>query len=163
MKTIRHAFVGAAIVACTLAIGSAPAIAGSAVPAVSHQAAAPAADPVQTFQNQNTGRCIDDTNQGFRTFPCNGSPAQRWSVHVFNDGTRRLQSANTGRCMFDSDTGFHTVSPCDTSRNQSWFIDHPAPGQIAFRNQATQRCIDDTDQGGFRTFSCNSTRPQQWH
>jgi hypothetical protein len=161
MKTLRHALVGAAIVACTLAIGSAPAIAGSAVPAVSHRAESPAADVTQTFQNQNTGRCIDDTDQGFRTFSCNGSPAQQWRVHVFNDGTRRLQNVNTGRCMFDSDGGFRTVSPCDAGTNQSWFIDHPG-GQVAFRNQATQRCIDDTDQG-FRTFSCNGTGPQQWH
>jgi hypothetical protein len=31
------------------------------------------------FQNQNTGRCIDDTDEGgFRTFECNETTAQRW-------------------------------------------------------------------------------------
>jgi hypothetical protein len=137
--------------------------AGGALSAASSGAVAPAADPIQTFQNQNTGRCIDDTDSGgFRTFSCNGTRPQQWRVHVFLDGTRRLQNVNTGRCMFDSNGGFFTTS-CDASTNESWFIDHPASGQIAFRNQQTGRCIDDTDQGGFRTFSCNSTRPQQWH
>jgi hypothetical protein len=162
MTTIRHAFVGGAVVACAVTMGSAPAIASSAVPAVSHHAASPAVDAIQTFQNQNTGRCIDDTNQGFRTWGCNGTPPQSWRVHVFNDGTRRLQSVNTGRCIFDSNGGFRTVSPCDSSTNQSWFIDRLPGGQIAFRNQATQRCIDDTNQG-FRTWSCNRTPAQQWH
>jgi hypothetical protein len=138
----------------------------STLPAMSHGAAAsgalaPAADPIQTFQNQNTGRCIDDTPQGFRTFSCNGTRAQQWRVHRFLDGTRRLQNINTGRCMFDSNFGFFTTG-CDASTNESWFIDHPAAGQIAFRNQNTGRCIDDTPRG-FRTFSCNGTPAQQWH
>jgi Ricin-type beta-trefoil lectin domain len=166
MRTIPRLFIIAAFVAGTAALGSTPALAGPATPA--HQAkssggVSPAADPIETFQNQNTGRCIDDTdNGGFRTFACNGTRPQQWRVHVFNDGTRRLQNVNTGRCMFDSNGGFRTVT-CDTSTNVSWFIDHPATGQIAFRNQNTGRCIDDTDNGGFRTFSCNGTRPQQWH
>ena len=70
MRAMRAAFVAVAIAAFAVTLGSGPTFASPSVPA---------ADPIQTFQNQNTGRCIDDTNSGgFRTFPCNGTPAQQW-------------------------------------------------------------------------------------
>ena len=59
---------------------------------------ASAADAVNTFKNQGTNRCIDDTNQGFRTWDCNGTPAQNWIVHTWRDGTVQLKNANTNRC-----------------------------------------------------------------
>jgi hypothetical protein len=72
------------------------------------------------FQNVNTGRCIDDSDQGFRTWTCNAGQNQSWYVTYWGDGTRRFQNQATGRCMDDSGNGFRTWS-CNTGQNQSWF------------------------------------------
>ncbi|MFJ7087517.1 hypothetical protein ACIQU8_30310 [Streptomyces griseus] len=32
----------------------------------------------QSFQNQATGRCIDDSSLGFRTWACNDTAFQSW-------------------------------------------------------------------------------------
>src|SRR4051812_13413817 len=120
MKTIVRLLMLTAILAV---MGSAPAMASSAAApphlAKSSTTVSPAAATIQTFQNPNPGRCIDDPSGGFRTSPCKGPVAQQWRAHVFNGGPRRLQNVNTGRCMFDSNGGFRTVSPCDASTNQS--------------------------------------------
>jgi hypothetical protein len=123
-------------------------------------ATASAADAVNTFKNQATNRCIDDTSQGFRTFDCNGTPAQNWIVHKWNDGTVQLKNANTNRCMYDSDQGFKTL-PCDSSTNQSWHVRHWNDGTLELKNQATNRCIDDSNLG-FRTLGCNAGQYQSW-
>ncbi|MBD0841790.1 MULTISPECIES: RICIN domain-containing protein [unclassified Streptomyces] len=121
---------------------------------------ASAADVINTFKNQATNRCIDDTNQGFRTWSCNDSNAQKWIVHKWNDGTVQLKNVNTNRCMYDSDQGFKTL-PCDDSRNQSWYVKKWADNTIELKNQATNRCIDDSNVG-FRTLGCNAGTFQSW-
>ncbi|MFJ3326056.1 RICIN domain-containing protein [Streptomyces griseus] len=115
----------------------------------------------QSFQNQATGRCIDDTDNGFRTWSCNGSYAQKWNIISWTDGTRQLRSVNTARCMEDTDNGFRTVQTCNSSREQSWWVKVWNDGSIRFQNQATGRCIDDSSLG-FRTWACNDTAFQSW-
>ncbi|MDO0939176.1 hypothetical protein QQY66_48565 [Streptomyces sp. DG2A-72] len=116
---------------------------------------------VNTFHSLGTDRCMDDSNLGFRTFPCNGSDFQNWNVHVFNDGTRRFQNVATQRCIYDGPRGFSTQS-CDSSENVSWGVIRHHQGRLTFRNQATDRCIDDSDDSGFRTARCNGGQYQDW-
>jgi hypothetical protein len=40
--------------------------------------AADTAQEVSTFRNRVTGRCLDDSGAGLRTFTCNGLRLQRW-------------------------------------------------------------------------------------
>ncbi|PJE96732.1 hypothetical protein CUT44_17020 [Streptomyces carminius] len=123
--------------------------------------ASAATNAVNTFQNQGTGRCIDDTSNGFRTWDCNNSAAQQWNVHKWADGTVQLRNLNTGRCMYDGDQGFKTAT-CDSSTNQSWFVRHWNDGTIELKNQATNKCIDDSNLG-FRTLGCNTGVYQSWY
>ncbi|MEV4440763.1 RICIN domain-containing protein [Streptomyces sp. NPDC049577] len=77
-------------------------------------------DGTRQLRNINTGRCIEDTDNGLRTVICNSSPEQSWWIKVWNDGTVRFQGQVTGRCLEDSDgSGFRTWA-CDSSPNQSW-------------------------------------------
>ncbi|MET9415679.1 RICIN domain-containing protein [Streptomyces klenkii] len=146
----------------TLLLGGSLAVT-SLVATVPMASAAPAGaeDVVQSFRNQATGKCMDDTNNGFRTWSCNGSTPQKWSVHVWGDGTRQLRSANTGRCVEDTDNGFRTVGSCSSAPEQSWWVKVWADGTVRFQNQATLRCIDDSNQG-FRTWACNDSPYQSW-
>lgn len=118
-------------------------------------------DAIQSFRNQATGRCMDDTDNGFRTWSCNGSSPQLWTVHTWDDGTRQLRNINTGRCVEDTDNGFRTVGTCSSSPEQSWWVKVWADGTVRFQNQATLRCIDDSSLG-FRTWACNDTPYQSW-
>lgn len=122
--------------------------------------AAQAADPIWSYSNQGTGKCIDDTPAGFRTYNCNGTNAQRWIVHTWNDGTVRLQNVNTGRCMDDSAT-FRTL-PCNSSTNQSWWVVYWNDGTRRFQNQATGSCIEDSILG-LRTPNCDTSVWQSWY
>ena len=80
------------------------------------------ADVINTFRNQQTNRCMDDTDQGgFRTFACNNTNPQRWNVHVWADVTRELRNINTGRCIDDTDSGGFRTFPCNSTPAQSWF------------------------------------------
>lgn len=123
-------------------------------------APARADDAIQSLRNQATGRCMDDTSNGFRTWSCNGSSPQLWNVHVWGDGTRQLRNNNTGRCIEDTDNGFRTVN-CNSSPEQSWWVKVWGDGTVRFQNQHTQRCIDDSSLG-FRTWACNDTQYQSW-
>lgn len=126
-----------------------------------HPQAAGAADPVWSYRNQATNRCMDDTNEGgFRTWPCNGTNPQRWTVHTWNDGTVRFQNNATGRCIYDSNTGFRTM-PCDSSTNQSWWVKYWNDGTRRFQNQQTGRCIRDGNDGFF-TWTCDASTNQSW-
>ncbi|MFF7727106.1 RICIN domain-containing protein [Streptomyces sp. NPDC008001] len=153
MRSMRTLLIGGFLVATSL-VPAPGALAAAASPAG-------AQDAVQTFRNQATGKCMDDTNNGFRTWSCNGSTPQKWSVHVWNDGTRQLRSANTGRCVEDTDNGFRTVGNCGSNPEQSWWVKVWADGTVRFQNQATLRCIDDSNQG-FRTWACNDSPYQSW-
>jgi hypothetical protein len=135
--------------------------AGAAVASGNTAADVTAADAVNTFESLGTFRCMDDSDLGFRTFPCNGTPFQKWNVHVFGDGTRRLQNQATGRCVYDGHLGFSTQF-CGSSENVSWGIIHHHEVRLTFVNQATGRCIDDSDDSGFRTTKCNGGIYQDW-
>jgi len=120
-------------------------------------------DPINIYQNQATRRCMDDTDHGgFRTWTCNGTPAQRWIVHRWPDNTYRFQNLNTGRCIDDNSANGFRTRTCNTSPNQSWYVRYWADGTRRFQNQATGRCIDDSA-NGFRTLPCNTSPNQSWY
>lgn len=162
MKNILVVLLGIASVASAFVIAPGAARAGSTNPDKESDELSPDNDVVQTFRNQNTNRCIDDTDSGFRTWPCNGTDPQKWIVHQFQDGTVRFQNVYTRRCIYDANDGFRTVTNCDSSTNESWYVAHWGDGSIRLENQATQRCMDDTT-AGFRTWApCNSTPAESW-
>lgn len=106
-------------------------------------------DATETFENQNTLRCITE-NGGLETTPCDGANAyQYWNVHVWEDNTRQLRAIVTGRCLHD-DAGLGlSAGGCyagsdPRSANQSWYVRRWSDGTIQLRNQATGRCLDDT-------------------
>ncbi|GAA2629835.1 RICIN domain-containing protein [Streptomyces vastus] len=124
----------------------------------------------QTFKNQVTARCMDDSDRGFRTVGCHGRATQQWNVHVWNDGTRQLKNVATGRCIDDSSAGLRTWTcwPGSDSRskNQSWYVHRWNDGSIQFKSQATSRCIDDSS-AGLRTWTCwpgsdSRSKNQSW-
>jgi hypothetical protein len=123
------------------------------------KAALRAADPVQTFRNVATGRCLDDSNLGVRTFSCNGMDFQKWEVHVFQDGTRRLKNIATGQCL-SSGGGRLSMGGCNSSREVSWWV-RKGGGNVVFQNQAAGKCLDDSNLG-LRLFDCNSLDFQNW-
>ncbi|MEU9190830.1 RICIN domain-containing protein [Streptomyces sp. NPDC048484] len=132
---------------------------------VSTATAAPAVDPIQTFRNVATGKCLDDSfGAGVRTHPCNYGPAQQWSVHAWNDGTRRLQNAATGRCLSLVGLASVGIATCNSSEEQSWFPFHDEYGRVAFENQASVRasCLDDSFEFGLRVIGCNYQGWQMW-
>ncbi|MEV4950134.1 RICIN domain-containing protein [Streptomyces sp. NPDC053755] len=132
------------------------------LPGTSTASAATTADPVNTFQNQETGRCIDHTNEGgLRAFPCNNTNAQKWYVKSWGDGTRRFQNVLTGKCIDDSNVGFRVLD-CNDGVFQSWFVKRWNDGTLELKNQGTNRCMDDTVAGGFRTWDCNASPAQSW-
>lgn len=165
VRSTSKVFAGGAVaIAALVSLVQAPVALAAAAP--SSPSSAGAAAPVspydaQSFRNQATGRCIDDTDNGFRTWSCNGSNAQKWNVISWNDGTRQLRSVNTARCMEDTANGFRTVQTCNSSPEQSWWVKVWNDGSIRFQNQATGRCIDDSSLG-FRTWACNDTAFQSW-
>ncbi|MFB7101481.1 RICIN domain-containing protein [Streptomyces hydrogenans] len=142
-----------ALASLTPATGALAATSGSFGPAGTY-------DAVQSFRNQSTNRCMDDTTNGFRTWSCNGSNPQLWNVRVWGDGTRELRNINTGRCIEDTDSGFRTAV-CNAGQEQSWWITVWNDGTVRFKNQHTSRCIDDSSLG-FRTWACNSLPYQSW-
>lgn len=145
-----------------LTLAVAPAQAADHQPTAKTDAVRPL-DAVETFQNENTLRCMDDsTTYGLRAFSCNGLSYQEFNVHVWNDGTRELQNINTGRCVDDSTTYGLRAYPCNSSTYQSWWILHFSDGSIGFQNQNTGRCIDDSASYGLRAFGCNSLNYQRW-
>ena len=81
-------------------------------------------DGTVRFQNVNTGRCIDDTNDfGLRTWGCNDGQNQSWWVIWWNDGTRSFQNQGTGLCLCNGDTGGHPrMATCSDSVAGSWYL-----------------------------------------
>ncbi|GHH20143.1 RICIN domain-containing protein [Streptomyces rubradiris] len=123
------------------------------------KAAPRAADPVQTFRNLATNKCLDDSSMGVRTFGCNNLDFQKWEVHVFQDGTRRLRNIATGQCLA-SGGGRLTMRGCDTSQEVSWLVGRGGGG-LTFKNQASRTCLDDSSIG-LRLFACNQLNYQAW-
>ncbi|NKQ28219.1 RICIN domain-containing protein [Streptomyces galbus] len=131
IRTVRRAGVVAAL---CLVISTA---AGTA-------SAAPQADAIQTFRNKWTGNCLDHNNRdGVRQYPCNSGNYQKWQVHVFGDGTRRLQNVATGKCLTYNQLGgaLVDVTTCGTSQEESWYVLQQSGGGIAFQNQYKHDCL----------------------
>lgn len=119
-----------------------------------------AQDAVQTFANNYTGSCLDDSDAfGLRTIPCNGTSFQKWNVHVWNDATRELKNLATGRCLDDNGIDLRTVA-CNSMTYQSWFVEGRGWGKIALRNQFTNKCLDDSVYG-LRTIGCQDGNTHQ--
>jgi hypothetical protein len=114
----------------------------------------------QTFKNQATGHCMDDSSNGWRAVGCNGTSHQAFDVKAWSDGTRELRNVYTGRCVDDSSNGFRTHA-CNQSIWQSWTVKNWGDGTIRFQNQGTGRCIEDGG-SGFRTASCNDSQNESW-
>ncbi|MEV5411584.1 RICIN domain-containing protein [Thermopolyspora sp. NPDC052614] len=115
---------------------------------------------INTFRNRATGRCLDDSGAGLRSFPCNGLSFQKWNVTVDDFGHRTIQNQNTGRCLDDSGAGLRTF-PCNGLTFQKWNVTHHANG-ITLANHETKRCVDDSNVG-LRSFPCNGLNFQRWY
>lgn len=133
-------------------------VSASASP-VSH--IAPHAASVQTFHNQATNACLDDSAAyGLRAAACTTSSTQKWSVSAVPN-YRMLKNVSTGRCVDDSlHYGLRAVS-CNGLAYQQWFVKHWNDGTFRFQNHNTGRCIDDSGKG-LRPIACNSTPYQSW-
>ena len=122
--------------------------------------AADTAQEVSTFRNRVTGRCLDDSGAGLRTFTCKGLNSQQWLNTVDGSGHRILRNLNTGRCLDDSRAGLRTV-PCNGLNSQKWTITTYDKG-LVLANHETKRCVDDSS-AGLRSFTCNGLRLQRWY
>ncbi|MEU0949842.1 RICIN domain-containing protein [Streptomyces canus] len=128
--------------------------------AVNTASAAPQADPIQTFRNKASGNCLDHNNiDGVRQYPCNSGDWQKWRVHRFNDGTRRLQNVATGKCLTYNGLGgwYLDAFDCGTSQEESWFVLQQSGGGIAFQNQSRGSCLYARSGYGVGLNSCSST------
>ncbi|MDT7726452.1 MAG: hypothetical protein QOI21_3028, partial [Actinomycetota bacterium] len=124
--------------------------------------ASASAQASQWFQNQATGKCIDDRGvNGHYAADCEPATLHiMWDVHVYNDGTRQLKSAMSGQCIDDSEHGLRMYA-CNNGIFQSWYVRKWNDGTLEFKNQATGKCLDDSE-FGLRTYPCNSSKFQSW-
>ncbi|MDX6758718.1 RICIN domain-containing protein [Streptomyces sp. F8] len=133
--------------------------AGLATATATHEAdAAPtsALDSVQSFRNDATSACLDDSEHGIRTYTCLGNDHQKWNVHRWADGTRELRNINTGRCLTGSPGGKVAPYPCDKAKDQSWIVHRYPDGAVELKNQQTGLCLDDSPSHHLRTFPCGT-------
>ncbi|MFE6647968.1 RICIN domain-containing protein [Nocardioides sp. NPDC057772] len=152
-----HRSVAVLLAAITTIIATLGLIAGSATPASA---------ATQTYRNEATGLCLEDTTTEPRTAACAGVSTQQWIVKVWNDGTRRFQNGRTGECLhaqLGTGTGviFLRSLPCNDSQQQSWWIKRWADGTIRFQNQAYGWCIRDPYVGSLE--ECNTSENQSWY
>lgn len=107
---------------CSMLFATAFAVLAVTIPAAAADGSyAAAAQAVQTFKSYGTGKCIDDSHEGLRVFPCNGLNYQKWRITVWPNGTRELRSVATGRCIDHSHEGLRSF-PCNRSAYQSWKV-----------------------------------------
>jgi len=121
-------------------------VAGSATLVVAGPASA--ADAIQTFRNRNSGMCLDDSvDFSVRQFTCNNTEYQRWTVHVYGDGTRRLANRATGRCLGAqrSGSGVSLVSGgCEATPAKSWIVERLSNGVRFITESTGSHCLSDT-------------------
>lgn len=115
------------------------------------------------LQNQNTGRCVDDSwDYGLRAFTCNGLNYQNFNWYKQTDGTWVIQNQNTGRCIDDStDYGLRAFG-CNYLSYQRWTIVYQSDGTKTLRNQNTGRVMDDSTDFGLRAFGYNALSYQRF-
>jgi hypothetical protein len=119
----------------------------------------------QTYKNEATGRCMDDSDRGLRAVGCHGGTTQQWNVSG-STGARQLKNVATGRCLDDSDRGFRTVG-CHGGTTQQWNVHRWNDGTLQFKNRGTSRCADDSS-AGLRTWTCwpgsdSRSKNQSWY
>jgi hypothetical protein len=138
--------------------------------AMAQTAMAPAATPAgpdvaqfHRFRNVHTGRCIDDSDIGLRSFSCNGGVFQLWDMDFTGPagaGWWSIRSHATGACLQDLDSGLFGGA-CDGGIRESWkFFDNN--GNTVIQNVDTGRCLDDSVGPGLRSFPCNGLNFQDW-
>ncbi|MGQ0777644.1 MAG: RICIN domain-containing protein [Pseudonocardiales bacterium] len=109
---------------------------------------------VQTFRNENTGWCLDDSVEfGLRTYGCNYGRHQQWNVRAWADGTRQLRNVATGGCILDTRSIGIGIARCDSTRSQSWYVGEVPDGGIRFINESPNYCLGD-DRGRLVSWSC---------
>jgi hypothetical protein len=120
------------------------------------------ADTAMTFRNQMTGEylSIDPSFTDYAsTYPILYGTWTGWSVHLWNDGTRRLQNQATGRCL--SNTGY--LAPCDDSQSQSWWFKYWGDGTVRLQNQATGWCLSSPGPDQLSAGPCDTSMQQSWY
>lgn len=147
---IKHAVLGVAAACVTAG-------------AVAHAVPARAATIVAVLQNENTKRCIDDSQAyGLRSYPCNGTNYQKWVLGYYGNGNSYRNIA-TGRCIDDSQAYGLRSFPCNNLAYQDWAVNTPASSTDHYWNRATGRCLDDSFSYGLRSFPCNNLNYQWWY
>jgi hypothetical protein len=116
-----------------------------------------------TLQNQNTGRCVDDSYAyGLRAFGCNGMSYQKFWFYGQSDGSYVLQNQNTGRCVDDSfDYGLRAFG-CNGMNYQKWRITYRSDGSWSLVNENTGRSMDDSYDYGLRSWWVNDMNYQNF-
>ncbi|WP_254069060.1 ricin-type beta-trefoil lectin domain protein [Streptomyces sp. TM32] len=116
------------------------------------------------LQNQNTGRCVDDSfAYGLRAFGCNGLNYQRFNYYSQPDGSWVLQNQNTGRCVDDSFAYGLRAFGCNGLNYQKWRIIYQSDGSASYQNENTGRVIDDSSAYGLRAFGYNGLSYQRFY
>lgn len=115
---------------------------------------------VNTIKNRSTGRCIDDSSIGLRSFSCNGLQYQRFLTTQIGFADFTLTNQATLRCLDDSSYGLRSIG-CNGGTYQKWYLQDNGNG-VEVRNTQTNRCIDDSSYG-LRSFSCNGLQYQRWN
>ncbi|MFV0131577.1 RICIN domain-containing protein [Streptomyces sp. HMX112] len=115
---------------------------------------------IQTFRNGATGRCLDDSHEGTRTFPCNGLTYQQWNVQVDpRNNSRQLKNIATGKCLVSGTKGYIGTSDCGITgvgSAQDWFVYKYGDGSVELKNARTGLCLDDSYDYQLRGFPCGS-------
>ncbi|MCB8907012.1 MULTISPECIES: XRE family transcriptional regulator [unclassified Streptomyces] len=139
---------------------SAPAPGDDAPPVATHGTSA-TREHDRIFVSRATGACLDDSlDKGTRSFPCNGMPYQRWTVHTTADGGTQLRNHATGECLDHGADGLRT-GPCGPAASQRWTVSAGSDSSFEVRSTATRRCLDDSPEG-LRVLSCDRTVRQRW-
>lgn len=173
MSTRRKSFALAAATALATVLGaggSTVASAASAAPAALHTKSAPAraasSDELDTFTNEATGRCVDDSALGLRTFACNRSNYQTWDISDTRNGSFTMRNMATGLCLDDSRDYHLRAIGCNGLIYQQWIVSRRWPdGSFQLSSNGTGLCLDDSNAYHLRTFACGGTQTpwQSWH
>lgn len=149
MRTTRLFAIPAAVAALFAA-----ALPASAAPAFGTTA-------INTLANQQSKRCLDDSfAYGVRTYPCNGTNFQRWSVTNWGDGTREFRNVDTRRCLAADANGTVYTGECDAATDASWYVKWWNDGTFELKNQRHSQCLEDVV--WLWTRGCNFSREQSW-
>jgi ricin-type beta-trefoil lectin protein len=139
------------------------ALAGVVVPAGS----ASASDPGFLIRARNSNKCLDvvggATYNGARIqqWDCNGSPQQRWFMHMDSKGDYLIVNVNSGKCLDVQAASKSNGAPlqqwdCNGEKHQRFFI-HDQERIVPTHDFS--KCLDVT---GGPDATGNGVRIQQW-